>query len=284
MTDPDGSGSVVNDGSVAGSSIPANTGNVTPTGDEFKVPEEYVEKGWTKDLKTYEDLWKKSDGAQVLIGQKALPDENSTPEQWDTFYKSTGRPDESKIYNFNREGMSETFKKSQNEEYDNAVKSIFHEAGLNQKQVDVIQPKVEKLAETILTEKAKQDAEADTAFDELANKTFGTDRDQILADSKKLLEELTPAGFGEKIAGLDNETLVILSGVLKNVQDKYISEDGSGGKGNAPAGETIDDLRQKARNLMQSDEYRDPFNSKSAEKRKEVQDVYEKIARLSSTA
>jgi len=269
-----------NDG-IAKAGIPADTG--TPAGgvDVFEVPTEYAEKGYAKDLKSFDDVWKKLDGSQALIGQKAVPTVESTPEQWDEHYKALGKPDEAGGYNFNREGFSEDFRKNQNEEYDNAVKGIFHKAGLNQKQVDVIQPEVEQLAITMKEAITKQEVEQDAAFDKLAEETFGTNRDQILADSKVLLGELTPKGFEQKIAGLDNETLVILSGVLNNVKSKYINEDGSGSpEGGNVGAMTVEDLRQKARTIMQSDEYRNSFNTKSGEKREEVKKIYEQIAKL----
>ncbi len=276
MTDP-----------IASAGLPSDTGvvsDVKPTdGGTITIPDEYAEKGYAKDLTSYGDVWKKLDGSQSLIGQKALPDDNSTPEQWNDFYKSTGRPDEAKGYAFNREGFNETFVKNQNEEFDNAVKGIFHKAGLSQKQVSIIQPEVEKLSEAILIDHQSKAAEQDKVFDDLVNKTFGTNKDQILADSSALLKELAPEGFKEKLAGLDNETLVILSGVLNNVRSKYINEDDpTGGGGGGGHGETVDDLRQMARTIMQSDEYRNPFNTKSTEKRQEVAKIYERIAKLQS--
>jgi len=288
MTNPEKFGGMYDGGEpaggepIAGASIPADTGTGTPAeGDVFAVPTEYAEKGYAKDLKSIDDVWKKLDGSQALIGQKAVPTVESTPEQWDEHYKALGKPDEAGGYNFNREGFSEDFRKNQNEEYDNAIKGIFHKAGLNQKQVDVIQPEVEQLAITMKEAITKQEVEQDAAFDKLAEETFGTNRDQILADSKVLLGELTPKGFEQKIAGLDNETLVILSGVLNNVKSKYINEDGSGSpEGGNVGAMTVEDLRQKARTIMQSDEYRNSFNTKSGEKREEVKKIYEQIAKL----
>ncbi len=269
---------------IAGAVVPQpDTGIVPPIGektDTFAVPQEYAEKGYAKDLKSIDDVWKKLDGSQALIGQRTVPDEKSTPEQWVEHYKSLGMPEEAGKYNFNRDSFSDEFKNSQSDEYDSAVKAIFLKAGLNQKQVDIIQPDVEKLAEQIQIQKAEADAQADKAFDELTEKTFGTNKDQIIADTSQLLKELTPEGFAEKVAGLDNETLVILSGVLNNVKQKYINEDGSGGDGNPVGGQTIEDLRILANTKMQSDEYRNSFNTKSDEARKEVREIFEKIAAL----
>ncbi len=269
---------------VAGASVPANTGDADK-GVQFAVPTEYAEKGWVKDIKSYDDLWKKSDGAQSLIGQKAAPNAESTSEEWEAHYKTLGRPEDAGKYNFNRDGFSEDFRKNQSDEYDNAVKSIFLEAGLNQKLVDIIQPKVEAMAiamqEQAATKQTEAKGEEDKAFDLAADKVFGTNRDQILADSKVLLSELAPEGFEQKIAEMPDDNLILLAGVLNNVKSKYINEDGSGSPSGGAAGvQTVDDLRQQARTIMQSDEYRNSFNTKSTEKRQEVAAIYEKIAKL----
>ena len=48
----------------------------TPT--EFTPPEEYKDKGWAKNIKSTEDLWKNNANAQELIGKKTI----GTPEDW----------------------------------------------------------------------------------------------------------------------------------------------------------------------------------------------------------
>lgn len=284
MTNPEKFGGMYDGGDpVAGAGHPADAGNPVPAADKFEVPTVYAEKGWAKDLTSYDDVFKKLDGSQELIGKKAFPDANATPEQWDEHYKAIGKPEDAGKYNFNRESFSKEFQEAQNEEVDNVVKAIFHKAGLQQRQVDIIQPEVEKLAEALQTQKTKDEADADKVFDELANKTFGTNKDQIIADTAALLKENTPQGFEQKIGSLDNETLIILSGVLNTFKEKYINEDGSGsGQGGNAAGETVEDLRIKARTLMQSEEYRNSFNPASSNKRKEVAAIYEKIAKLQS--
>ncbi len=256
-------------------------------GAEFAVPDIYADKGWAKGLTSFDDLWKLTDGGQELIGKKALPDASATPEQWDEHYKSIGKPDEAGKYTFNRDNFSKEFQEAQNDEYDNAIKGIFHKAGLQQRQVDIIQPEVEKLAIAIAEGKVKTDAEAqelaNKAFDTVADKAFGANRDQILADTKVLLKEHVPKGFEEKIANLDDENLVILSGVLNSIKEKYINEDGSGaGEGGNAGADTVEDLKLKARTIMQSEEYRNSFNSNSESKRKEVRDLFEKIATMQS--
>ncbi len=37
--------------------------------EDFSVPEAYQNEGWTKDLKSYADVWTKIAGAESLIGK-----------------------------------------------------------------------------------------------------------------------------------------------------------------------------------------------------------------------
>lgn len=38
----------------------------------FSVPEAYKEAGWSKNIKSYDDLWKMNANAQTLIGKKTI--------------------------------------------------------------------------------------------------------------------------------------------------------------------------------------------------------------------
>lgn len=73
-------------------------GDDTPS---FALPDEYKEKGWAKNIKSVDDLWKNYDNAQDLIGKKTIGgiDENSTPDQIQEYYAKT-RPENAEAYTF----------------------------------------------------------------------------------------------------------------------------------------------------------------------------------------
>ncbi len=267
----------------AAASIPSNA-----TGDKdaaFTVPAEYAEKGYAKDITSNEDLWKKLDGSQSLLGKPkegGVPVEGSTQEQWDAYYKTAGRPETADGYKFNREGLNEEFVKDfANDDLDNATKDIFLKAGLSQKQADVIQPEFEKLMEGIHLQGIEKFNADNVSFDELAQKTFGDKEAEVMQSSKQLLSDNAPEGFEEHIKDLPNESLILMAGVLNNIKSKYINEDSLNPNNNTNVGANSEmELRTEARKIMQSDDYRDSFSQGHDKALKEVAEIYEKIGKM----
>ena len=54
----------------------------------FFVPDAYKNEGWTRNLRSYDDLWKTSDSAQKMIGKKTIgiPDDKSSEQEIADFY------------------------------------------------------------------------------------------------------------------------------------------------------------------------------------------------------
>ncbi len=254
----------------------------------FIIPEVYSNEGWAKDIKSDADVWSKLAGSEKLIGQRVegkidLLKENSTSEEINTYYKALGRPDEAKGYEFNREGQSEEFKKLNSDEIDNAFKEIFHKHGLSGKQATGVQKDCETMMETRLVEQLEKEKKIDSEFDGMAIKTFGHDKEAIIESSKILLEKFAPEGFGDKIQKLDNETLVVVAGVLNNLKKTYISEDAMKeltGSEKRTEGETEEALRTEARKLMASPEWTDSMNPRNKEVKDEVEAIYKKIGSM----
>ncbi len=270
-----------------GTEIPNNVGGEPNAGgeaDAFSVPSEYAEKGYTKDLKTYDDVWKKLDGAESLLGKPkegGVPVEGADDAAWETFYKSAGRPETAADYKFNREGLNEDFiSKTTNDEMDNLTKDLFLKAGLSQKQVGILQPEFEKMAEEMHFKQQEQVLAQDKLFDELAQKTFGEREDAVMATAKQLLNDHAPEGFSDFINDLPNESLVVMAGVLDSIKTKYISEDSIKLPSGNLGGGSEQALREEARKLMSSDDYRNSFAPNHDNVVKEVADIYEKIGKI----
>ncbi len=260
-----------------------------PDPDAFSVPNEYQGEGWAKDLKSYPEVWTKLAGSEKLIGQKVegkidLLKEDSSPEEVNTFYKSLGRPDESKNYEFDRSKQSEQLKKFNSDEMDNSVKEIFHKHGLTGKQATGVQQDYEALMEAQIVQHLATQKKNDDSFEESLTKVFGNDKDAILESSKLLLEKFAPEGFDDRIKKLDNETLTVLAGVLDNLKKTYINEDEfkkiSGGTIKSSGGESEGALREQAKKLMASKEWTDPFNERNKEVREEVNAIYKQIGEM----
>ena len=286
MTDGEPIGGVdqIGDGNVAEANLNANVGE-PKAGEEFSVPQEYADRPYTKDIKSNDDLWKKLDGSQSLLGKPkegGVPDVNADDAAWDAFYKSAGRPENAADYKFNREGLNQEFVKDfANDDLDNATKDIFLKAGISQKQADILQPEFEKMMETINAEQLGNVNQANVDFDKLAADTFGDKEDQVMADTKALIAENTPDGFKDHIENLPNESLIVMAGVLNNIKNKYINEDSLDPSHKSVSGvQGEQGLREEARKLMQGDDYRNAFSPNHEKVKKEVADLYEQIGKL----
>ncbi len=266
--------------------IPSNVTEEQPkAGGEFAVPAEYAEKGYAKDIKTEADLWKKLDGSQSLLGKPkegGVPQEGSTQEQWDAFYKTAGRPEAAADYKFNRDGLNEEFVKDfANDELDNSTKEIFLKAGISQKQADILQPEFEKMMEGIHLQGIENFNEQNVNFDELAQKTFGDKEEEVMQTSKQMLIDNAPEGFEDHIKDLPNESLILMAGVLNNIKSKYINEDSLNPNNNLNNGANSEmGLREEARKILQSERYRNSFHPENDQALKEVADIYEKIGKM----
>ena len=230
----------------------------------FEIPETYKEKEWAKGIKTQEDLWKMTDNAQVLVGKKTLgvPTETSTPEEVAAFNKAFGVPDTSDIYEF---GESENFKEvfgeaSRDEEVVKDVKEVFHKAGLSTKQAAEVQKGYDGILSKIVEKKKAEAAELNANFDTLVDKEFGDKKDAILDTAKGLINAHAPEGFADYIKALPNESLIVMAGVLKNIQEKYIDEDElpSGG---SRTGQSADNIRKQIQKVVASTEFQNPMNA-----------------------
>ncbi len=283
----DGGESIPNMGGGEGEPKAGGEGEPKAGGEGFAVPTEYQEKGWAKDLKSHEDVFKKLDGAETLIGQRPaegiqIPKDGATPEEMATFYNSLGRPTESKDYSFNREGQSDAMKEFNSEEMDVATKAIFHKYGLRPDQASGIQTDYEALLGEAYKEQVETQQKLNSEFDAATTKAFGNDKESVIENAKILLQHHTPKGFEDKIKSLDNETLTVMAGVLNDIKSKYISEDvfSNLGKGGGGHGNSKEDLRTEARKLMVSKEFTDAFNPDHDKVKAEVAKIYEDISKL----
>lgn len=69
----------------------------TPPDKQFAIPESYKDKGWAKNIKSEDDVWKMLDNTQSLVGKKTVvPDfEKATPKEIDDYYAQMRPADKS---------------------------------------------------------------------------------------------------------------------------------------------------------------------------------------------
>lgn len=225
-------------------------------GSAFKIPDEYKDKPYLKDVKDLNSLLKMLDGAQSKLGQRpaGMPQDSAPQAEWDKWYASI-RPEKAEMYEFKRdEAVAKAL--GTTPEIETKVKGIFHKWGITKAQAVGLQQDYEALQMDLGKEHLAKAQAEDEAFQKLGETSFGKDADSVMKQGKILLERLTPANMKPFLPKLSSEALVVLAGVLKSVKDKYIAEDIiPDGDNNGAGALTEAEISAKAREIMARPEY-----------------------------
>lgn len=256
----------------------------TGGGDAFTIPEAYKDKPYMKDIDSNEKLFAQFDNVQSLIGKKTvgIPTSESSEEDWGKFYNSMGRPEESGKYEFDKVDGPEGIDLQGSEEGMKKVKDMFHKAGLSGKQAKDIKKAydemfLEQYGKQLEAGKVESD-KVNTEFEGLLDSHFGDQKEAASTRVNQMLTEFTPDGFKEHVQGLDNKNLMVLTAVLDKVHQKYVSEDGAPGGGDAIPAETVETMRETAQNLIKSDAWKNPMDTQHEATKAKVNALYTKIA------
>lgn len=239
----------------------------------FVLPDAYKDKTYLKGVKDLDQVYKMLDGAQELIGKKgpALPKPEAPQAEWDAYYESIGRPKTAAEYAF--DGADKA-----NPAFLPKVQAAMHKAGLTPSQAKTIWSEVNVALGEFATEKGIADKQADIDFDKLAADTFGVDRDKVLARGKELVYSHISPTMKDAYAKLDNNSLVVLADVLRNIDSKYIKADGPGKQPDAN-GVTPAELSAKARTLMVEQGKYSPMSQEFLNIQKQIDDCYNMMRR-----
>lgn len=248
---------------------------------EFKntIPEVYREKPYLKDVNSIDDLFKILDGAETLIGKRpGIPGNDASDEEWSTFYKSIGRPEEAAGYELPfPEAKTDTDKK-----YNEAMRDLIHKTGLTATQAKVFVVGHQKVVTDLSTGLAAEGEALNKSFDEMTASHFGDRQDKVMENAKGLIKEFTPDSFEVHVNGLSNEALLVMASVLDGVHAKYIAEDTAhlGGGGERTPEVTVSELRKKGVELQQTDAFKNSMHPGHAAAVAEWNAVYEQIGRV----
>lgn len=262
----------------------AAAAGTTPAAFKDFVPASYHDRGYLKDLldkpqgaETTEELFKRLDGAQKLIGTRApaaIPGDDAKPEDIDAFLAKL-RPEKPDAYDFKAlENGGE-----KDEPLLAALRDSFHHAGNSKAQVNRF---LEKFA-PVFAERGKAAAAEkkaqDDAFDALVAQAHGADSAKALETTKAALNEFTPEAFKPHLEKLSNENLAIMSSIINGIVAKYGIEDKikpAGGSG--AAGGDVEALRSEMQSIIAKPEYKDEFSPAHAAARAKVAELAQKIA------
>lgn len=262
------------------------------TGSSFSIPEEYASKGWAKDLKSPEDLWKLTDNAQSLIGKKQVPNENATDQEWDEFFGRIGKPESPDKYELSEPEMPEGF--ALPDDFKSKAQRIMHESGLTQKQANSLYQKFlqEEIAVAGGNQKAmaERQKELDAQFDEVTTKLFGDKFEEASARSQNIIKENVPQELIPHLQSLSDSDPKALAAVIaltdkmatqmSELKKKYGAEDslGSGGQATASGKEDIlkklTDAKVRAKNADPFSPDRKAAEAEIEEHRKQLQGFF----------
>lgn len=204
-----------------------NTDTQAPEGDldfeGMEIPENF--KGtWAGKYKTIGEAFKGGAEVEKLVGAKGviIPGEKATPEEWDRFHNSLGRPEKPEGYKLSPiENLHPELKITP--EVEGGFKALAHKHGLTGKQADGLYKEYFGMVSQSLT-KRDEKSMADKHTAETALRTeWGGDYDANLNKSKRLIEKFGGANAREAFGELGNNPIV-----LKTIASiaKQFSEDG----------------------------------------------------------
>jgi len=149
------------------------------------VPEDIRKDGTWSRFKKIQDVIKSENEARKLVSKKGviLPTEASKPEEWDAFYRLTGKPEKPEDYDIKKpDDFPDDY---WDEEFSAAAAQEFHKMHLTKKQAAAL---LVFDNQRVLNGLKKMKEENDTA--ELAlRKEAGTKYDEIFHQGKRLLTE-----------------------------------------------------------------------------------------------
>lgn len=256
-----------------------------PSQPSFSVPEAYQDRGWAKDIKSPDDLWKLTDNAQSLIGKRpaGIPTADAPEEEWQKFYNAAGRPDSPDKYTLpDVEGLPEGLDLGPQKQ---TATKILHEAGLTQKQAEKVWSLYMKAELEAVGGAKAQSEEAqkalDAEFDQVTQKVFGDKYDASAKAAQDMINAYVPDELKDAYGALGDNPKALaavisaLSGAKAEI-DKVKAEYGAEGSitsGAQTTSASIEDVRSELANLRISQAARDfthPDHKKSMQRIEEL--------------
>lgn len=206
---------------------------------QFNIPDDYKERGYVQGLKSMDDVWKKLDNSQKLIGDRGayIPQEGATPEEVQAFIdkldpfkeqlqsKYMAAPES---YEFGELELPEGVTVS--EDITNSFKEMAKSHKLTNEQANGLR------ADWIKHEMAmaqQRDAKLNEGFNQMAEKHFGKDWGDKVVEAGSALRDNLPEEAREMLKDYPNEVLIPMIIAIdsmkgKNAPDSPPSQQGGG--------------------------------------------------------
>lgn len=268
------------------------------------VPAEYKDKEWVQNILRSEnpqsEFFNQFEHARSLVGKRPLqkPGDDATPEQWQAFYKELGVPETVEGYQVPEMQWSE-----QDKELGAAVegtinKDLVARMAAAAREAGVLPHQFQQLYKNYLESTAEVSRETyqqyldterslDETYEQAMTKQYGAQAPQVLEIGRKLLNESVEPNTRQFINELANtedgtKALTVLAGAMYGFYKKHVGEDtmpGAGTPAGNATGNTIEDLSNQAKALMQTEAYRDHRHPDSHKVREQVDAIYAQMGR-----
>lgn len=289
MEEEGGSGGAAGGLGGAGEAAPAPGGEGDQGGGEFSGPEwakgiEGLDQDILSDpalgpIKGLDGLVKSYVHAQRKIGEKGvvIPNENSTKEEWDTFYQKVGVPLEEDKYKENFQFSEED---KLGEEFTQGFVKKAHELRVSPKQANEIYKYFEEQAtagsERYFSELQEQrQADLDKLADEWGHEAYKVK----LAKTENFLKENVGDEFLQYLgeSGLGKDAKVVKA--LSQIVDKFTKEEDLPKGGGPTVGMTKDEMQKEINNVMTN--FDDPYHKPShPDHKRRVDEIQKYFAKL----
>ena len=253
--------------------------NPEPTS-SFSVPEAYASKGWAKDIKSPDDLWKLTDNAQSLIGKRAAPAPDAPAEEWTNYMKQLGMPEKPDGYTLSDiEGVPEGMDLAP---FKQQAQELMHKAGLTPRQADALW---KEYISTELAASSKAQADADKIYSELTTKHFGDKLSEDEAVAQEAIKAFVPEELRAAISKAPSDALVAMQALAANAKaeiDRIKKEYGAEGKlpsGEAAPAANIEQTRKELAALRSSPDATDPTSPRYKETRAKIEEMSAAVRR-----
>lgn len=185
--------------------------NINTAGGDFNVPDAYKGQGWTQNIKSYDDLWQNAANAQKLIGKKTIgiPDENSTDEQWQEYYSKL-RPANEDDYTFELDDADDV----------KALKKIFYENGVTQKQAAAIIDGYKKSEEKMTAQYFSKDG-----YNKEMAERFGDKAPEVCKAVGDFIKKEVSEKDRAALEVMPNNVIGVVTSVINTVQKRYAIKD-----------------------------------------------------------
>lgn len=244
---------------------------------------EYLKPYLEKDaMEVLPELLKKLDGAETLIGKRpAVPTRDAADADLDKHF-SQFRPDKPDDYEIPLpQGAKPDL------QFLKAVREAFHDGNISKRQAARFLAKMGEFGQARDKDAQAVNAKKAQEFDTLVKSALGAENKVVLERAMKAIRENAPAALKAHLDKMDDPNMVLMTGVVNAIMEKYIPKGDLDGK--APAGgegggaKTVGSLNERVRALMADKSFADWQNPKHAETNAEVKRLCQEIAALQGT-